>query len=1123
MKTKNAYRILGFILIVSVLVSMICLPASAEEGYISYIVTTQPDGLSVTSLTYNDGRIDVSAQLSSEKMKAAYNAVTLVALNSDGTPCAIREDEADENGVVEFYFNLDTTQTVSGTYTFRLSSTNTGTLVSNVSVFDELSDVVAGLNKQIAEAKGLISRCEEKGIPTDYELLYLYVAERTAEIMNEDNIYSEYIDYNLPICTELISKAKTNLAGYLDGTLVPFDVPVIKPVSVKVSEKKFVGTVSDGGVEYSSPVFLNGYILGWENKDDSDFLNKLGVNSIPYTLNINRVIGKPNTAYKWEGAKVGTVFTEGDDTLKVVSNGSIIGAMYQMLSLNANEKYTLKFKAKGTTSNKVSIAIGTSGQTDISWTIPTTSSWKEYEYTYTPTSTYKPEFRIHCTGAVSDVYIDDVSFTNAEGRELITNGGFGDWFDSGDGSVDGLFGVNSFAIEEAKATLEDYKQKGYTVVLTGGFSAMPIYVTSMSGVKDSGASYGVYYPYNPTHPMIFGAIKTYLDAVLPEVDKVGNVMCFMIHNEPNFSSYGKTYYADKWQTYLKSKYTNISALNSAYGTSYSAFSAVPMQNPSSLNAVGKLTKQFYDWRVFNDSIITEYHNTVAGYAKDIAPGIPVGTKIMQETSPTATLTQYYGTDYEAFGVNMDVNVNDGWARPDADGQPLQAQMMWYDYQTSINEAPVFNMENHFALDAETLDYTTNFADNVNAMLWQGAIHGMSGSHTWLWGRSDETYPDFINTTVQYRADVMAQVGKTGLDINRLIDEVMVLREKSADAAILFSETSRSYNRQYENALYNSYLGAMYSGVKTDIITESKIANLDNYSMLIIPEATHTTDAVLNEIYSFALKGGKILILADDCLKYNVDGVARTDLTKVNAIKTKATVESGGTRNFTTTGSASVSSIITKVKNFFSSNDAIKVELKDSNNAAVSDVEISVAESKGRTLINLCSYKSSDVTVSVTYNGNTLTGMTDLIDGGSYASNVTLEPHVPVLLEVDGGAESGIGKPIFGKMDFNDGGFSADGVGGTVSESNIKSLSDGNIFAQVDIYNDGSLNNIMLIMALKNEDTLKNISVKEYSLAQGKNTKTIACEVENSASGDYIELYLWKGNRCEPLTGTYKLR
>ena len=291
--------------------NQLCFSACAEEqSYISYSVTSQPDGLSLTEVTYDNGRIGVTAKLDAGKRTAYYNAVTLVALNSGGVPCAIREDEVDENGVAELYFNLDTTQTVSGTYTFRLSSTNTGTLVSNVSVFDELSDVVAGLNKQIAEAKGLISCCEEKGIPTDYELLYLSVAERTAEIMNEDNIYSEYIDYNLPICTELISKAKTNLAGYLDGTLVPFDVPEIDPVSVVVSGKNLVGTVSDGGVEYSSPVFLNGYNSGWENRDESDFLNKVGVNNIPYTIAINRIIGKPNTAYKWTPS--GTGATSGE-------------------------------------------------------------------------------------------------------------------------------------------------------------------------------------------------------------------------------------------------------------------------------------------------------------------------------------------------------------------------------------------------------------------------------------------------------------------------------------------------------------------------------------------------------------------------------------------------------------------------------------------------------------------------------------------------------------------------------------------------------------------------------------------------------------------------------------------
>ena len=1121
MKSKIAYRILIYVLILSVFASMLCLPVYAEEqSYIAYNVTAQPDGLFLTGVTYDDGKVGVTASLGAEKMTSGYNGVTFAAFKSDGTQCAVREKEPNCDGTAEFTFRLES-KTVGGTYTFNLSSANTETLVSTVTIFDSLSDA-------ISEVRGLIDRCDSEGITTDYERVYLSTAERSAEIMQEVGISDEIISYNRSVCYELLDKARTNLIGYLDGTNEPYSVPKIEPESVRVSGKNLVGTVLDGGVKYNSPVFLNGYNIGWENRDDSGFLSRVGVNTIPYSININRVIGKPNTAYMWvpsgTAATDGPAFVRGDDgTLKIQCGVGANGMVYQMVSLNANEKYTVRFKAKGEASGKVRVSIGTSGQTDFKADVQSSDDWTNYEYTYTPNNSYNPEFRISVGGAVSGEYIDNISLMNESGEELLSNGGFEEWFEPSAADNTGLFGVNTYAAERGRQALEDYKSKGYTVVLSGEFAAMPTYVLRIDGVRDTNASYGTYVPYNPTHPMILGAIKTYLASIIPIAKECGNVVCFMIHNEPSFNSYGKSFYADKWAEYLKNKYSDISNLNSAYNSGYTSFEDVPMQNTDSLTAAQKLTLKYYDWRVFNDSILTEYHNIIKGYTADIDSGMNVGTKVMQEVSPGAALVQHHGTDYEAFGVNMTINANDGWARPDAAGQPIQAQMMWYDFQTSVNKAPVFNMENHFALDKNTVNYSTEYADWLTAMLWQGAVHGLSGSQTWLWGRSDEKYPDFINTTVQYRADVMAQIGKTGLDINRLMEEVTAFREKTAKSAILFSETAKSYNRQYENALYQSYLGAMYSGVKTDLICESKIDNLSDYEMLIIPEVTHTTDAVVDEIYNFVQNGGKVLVLSDDCLKYNSDGQERANLDKVNAIKNAAATVSGGTRDFTGSVKASVSDIEGEVKAFYKENNAVSVELTDTNSNPVTGVEISTAEKSGKVLINLCNYTDGELSVYVDYNNVRQGAMKNLIDNGVYDGTVTLKPNMPMLLSVDGGTSFDVGKPTFGKMEFDKNPFSPDGIGGTVSKSNITSLSSGNVFASIDIYNCADKGGITLVAAIKNENMLKSVSAVQKTLAVGNNKETVVVDASDLKPGDYLELFVWRDNKIIPLAGTYKLK
>ncbi|MDO5311616.1 MAG: hypothetical protein Q4E94_06880, partial [Clostridia bacterium] len=231
----------------------------------------------------------------------------------------------------------------------------------------------------------------------------------------------------------------------------------------------------------------------------------------------------------------------------------------------------------------------------------------------------------------------------------------------------------------------------------------------------------------------------------------------------------------------------------------------------------------------------------------------------------------------------------------------------------------------------------------------------------------------------------------------------------------------------------------------------------------------------------------------------------------------------GTRNFTGSSSASVSDIETKVKAFYKANNAAEIELTDENNNPVTGIEISTAENSGKILINLCSYNTENLSVYVKYNDSLLSGMTNLIDSSTYEGLVTLKPNVPVLLSVDGGTAFGVGKPTFGKMEFGENPFSPDGSGGTASERNIKSLSAGNIFAAVDIYNCGSTDDIILVMAVKNKDMIKSVSAVQAELLTGSNSEIIVADANNLKYGDYLELFVWSGDRLIPLTGTYKLK
>ena len=81
------------------------------------------------------------------------------------------------------------------------------------------------------------------------------------------------------------------------------------------------------------------------------------------------------------------------------------------------------------------------------------------------------------------------------------------------------------------------------------------------------------------------------------------------------------FYLDDWHNFLKEIYGNdIGMLNSAYGSSYGSFEEIPL---SYTNDVME-----YDYKMFNDKVFSEWHRWMAGIVHELAPDVPLHSKIM---------------------------------------------------------------------------------------------------------------------------------------------------------------------------------------------------------------------------------------------------------------------------------------------------------------------------------------------------------------------------------------------------------------------------------------------------------------------------------------------------------------
>jgi beta-galactosidase GanA len=196
---------------------------------------------------------------------------------------------------------------------------------------------------------------------------------------------------------------------------------------------------------------------------------------------------------------------------------------------------------------------------------------------------------------------------------------------------------------------------------------------------------------------------------------------FCISNEPRLG-----YIAacdgvmEKWADYLTQTHGDVQILNARYGTSYKSMSEVPVPANHDYAA-----PQFYDWIIFNQQYLAEWHKWMADIIHEVAPNVPVHSKIMGLLALDHSAAAW-AVDPEMFGQISEINGNDCATWPGGSGWGISWREMnvWYDLQRSLAYKPVFNSENHISGDGSTYYMPP---ENFRTALWQGAIHGQGAT------------------------------------------------------------------------------------------------------------------------------------------------------------------------------------------------------------------------------------------------------------------------------------------------------------------------------------------------------------------------------------------------------------
>jgi Beta-galactosidase len=325
----------------------------------------------------------------------------------------------------------------------------------------------------------------------------------------------------------------------------------------------------------------------------------------------------------------------------------------------------------------------------------------------------------------------------------------------------------------------------------------------------------------------------------------------------------------KFHTWLKTKHGSVAAANAIYETGFASFDAVPIPDASNYAL-------FYDWNCFNQDRFLAFHAFLRDLIHEIAPDIPVHAKVMPHAFDDPGRFEV-GINHEDFALLGTISGNDGWqmfagAEPGPHAAQWLNMAMNYTLQRCVAPGnPVFNSENHIITDGESR-YIPSC--HIRTAYWTQALHGQGATTTWVWERAQGG--DFTGNILT-RANCVHALGRIALDLNRLAPEVHALQQTKGAFAILYAQPSMMAARENGEEVKAAYEGAYFTDAVCDFITERQLAagKASDYPLIIVPRATHATNATVGALQQHIASGGVVMTVANS-LSHDEYGRPRTE-------------------------------------------------------------------------------------------------------------------------------------------------------------------------------------------------------------------------------------------------------
>jgi len=831
----------------------------------------------------------------------------------------------------------------------------------------------------------LAELCRMNGIDTSYEDTNIQIIrdyiEYGKEINEIDFSKGRYVSESID---RIADKTEEALVSYLNEECVPKEASVFTGGNVSIDGRSFIGDTTKG----EKPVFFVGYN---NSATDIDKLDKYGINFMQTEMGPHSYILDPSNAkWKYTGKNVHKINRNesysGDGCLEINNTAGDSFVFYQDISLSAGS-YTLKYYVKGSNVSGGSVKYGNKNSLEVARNFGSvTDNWKLQSYNITLRTAQTIRIAIDASAQIDKLFIDDITLIKS-GTNYILQGDFENDFvqyvpvddETNKIGLDYAVSVNRY-YNEIEPVFDTAAEKNIKIDFIISPHYLPMFIRNNGLAVTWPSNFGTMLNYDIFSDKAKAVIEEYIKFIVPKISEKKALLSICITNEPKYQiAYIDGFFEkhpeikNKWTDYLKSRYSSIAELNTAYGTSYADFTDVEM-------SLASKTTQLYDTKVFNAEVLSEWHSWLAGLVKKYAPGVPVHSKIMNSFNyadgmhPEMSVLGGYGDlgGNDAYNLyTSDRNVN---------AEYLSNKMMWYDFVGSFAKVPVINSENHLIYDTgEGLSpYRKEVSEHVRADLWQGAIHGRSATALWAWEKSlDKT--NLFYDSFGSRPDAVSAAAETTLDLNRLSEYVSAFQNADADVGILYSEASAVYGAVDMRRIYPQL---NQSGHKVIFVSEKQISEGCDLPVIVIPKGTdYVEEETVAALNSYIADGGKVIVFEND-LTYNTKMQTNTAKLSDDAV--------------TVPENEDVLPYFIGVMSAKGLDSVVAFE----NDLRLTGVDYKSIVKDGKVYINICSPSEKYITLKV--EGETPENAKDLISGEHInTEKIHLKAYTPVLIEIGG--------------------------------------------------------------------------------------------------------------------------